>query len=180
MLSALNGNSLRALALTYTARYATTRGKLIQYLTRKLRERGWDDVEDADPKAIAEHFVELGYIDDEAFARMKAGALRRRGLGSMRIGIALKNAGIATDLAVQESRVEPEAAFLIALHFARRKRIGPFAHVARDERMERRWMGAFMRAGHRSEDCRRIMSLTLEEATSVEETAILHDDDKSR
>jgi regulatory protein len=164
-LTPLDPASLRGLALTYAARYATTRGKLVQYLHRKLRERGWSGEQAPDPAGLAEHFADLGYIDDEAFARMKAGALRRRGLGAMRVGIALKTAGIENDLAARESTVEPEAAFHIALHFARRKRIGPFAMTAPDDRTRHRWMGSLLRAGHRSEDCRKILALSAEDAT---------------
>ncbi|KTW08260.1 RecX family transcriptional regulator, partial [Sphingomonas sanguinis] len=32
---------LERLALRYVERFATTEGKLVDYLTRKLRERGW-------------------------------------------------------------------------------------------------------------------------------------------
>jgi regulatory protein len=161
----LDAPSLRAMALTYAARYATTRGKLVQYLHRKLRERGWAGDQAPDPESLAEHFAELGYIDDEAFARMKAGALRRRGLGAMRVGIALKSAGIENGLAARESTVEPEAAFHVALCFARRKRIGPFATLPPDDRTRQRWMGSLLRAGHRGEDCRKILALSAEEAT---------------
>ena len=43
-------------------------------------------------------FVEAGYIDDAAWARMKAGSLLRRGYGERRVSQALHAAGIEADL----------------------------------------------------------------------------------
>ena len=60
---ALDRPALERLALRYVERFATTRGRLTDYLRRKIRERGWDG-EMADPAAIAERMAELGYIDD--------------------------------------------------------------------------------------------------------------------
>ena len=37
----LDEAGLNELALAYVARYATSRAKLLAYLARKLRERGW-------------------------------------------------------------------------------------------------------------------------------------------
>ena len=65
---------LEELALAYVARFATSGGKLEQYLIRKVRERGWEADRPADPRAIVERFVELGYLDDEAYARAKSGS----------------------------------------------------------------------------------------------------------
>jgi regulatory protein len=48
--------------------------------------------------AIIARFVDLGYIQDEAYARMKAGSLLRRGLGGRRIAQALGQAGIDEDI----------------------------------------------------------------------------------
>ena len=38
----LNAAKLEELALGYVGRFATSRAKLLSYLKRKLRERGWD------------------------------------------------------------------------------------------------------------------------------------------
>ena len=40
--SPLTATRLQDLALSYVARFATTRAKLEAYLVRKLRERGWE------------------------------------------------------------------------------------------------------------------------------------------
>ena len=71
----LDRRALEDLALRYVARFATTRGKLAEYLARKVRERGWDGPAAADPAAIADRMAELGYIDDRAFAEARARSL---------------------------------------------------------------------------------------------------------
>lgn len=160
----LDDERLRALALTYVARYATTRAKLILYLNRKLRERGWTGEQPADAGAIADRLVELSYIDDAAFARSKSNALRQRGLGSYRIGATLKANGIDGELAESFSRTEGEEALGLAAEYAKRRRIGPYTAAFPDDKLRSRWMAALMRAGHRGEDARRILSLSFDEA----------------
>src|SRR5688500_2515206 len=89
---------LEELALSYVARFATSAGKLEAYLNRKLRERGWEGDGDPDASALIARFVAAGYVDDEAWARSKAGSLLRRGYGARRVSQALGAAGIAEDL----------------------------------------------------------------------------------
>ncbi|MBS0479902.1 MAG: RecX family transcriptional regulator, partial [Proteobacteria bacterium] len=89
----LDRPALERMALRYVERFATTRGRLADYLKRKIRERGWDG-EAADPAAIAERFAELGYIDDRAYGEARANAMARRGLGERRVAGALRQAGV--------------------------------------------------------------------------------------
>ena len=57
----LNRVKLRDLALHYVGRYATSRAKLAAYLTRKIRERGWEEGEsEADIDGMIEDFNRLG------------------------------------------------------------------------------------------------------------------------
>ena len=67
--------ALQELALRYVGKYATTRAKLRAYLSRKLRERGWDGAREPDLEALAERFAELGYVDDAAYALSKSRSL---------------------------------------------------------------------------------------------------------
>ena len=69
---------LERLALRYVERFATTEGKLIDYLRRKLRERGWAGEGMPDPEGLAAKMVSLRYIDDRAYAEAKAASLARR------------------------------------------------------------------------------------------------------
>ena len=80
----LNEAALRDLALSYAARFASTGARLEAYLARKLRERGV--AEDADGRsaaidipALVARLVELGYVDDAAYARSRARDLGARG-----------------------------------------------------------------------------------------------------
>src|SRR5690606_37160311 len=81
----LDGTRLEELALAYVARFATSAAKLERYLIRKLRERGWEGESPPDVAAIVSRHTELGYIDDDAYARSKAGGLLRRGYGPRRV-----------------------------------------------------------------------------------------------
>lgn len=143
----LDAAALERLALRYVERYATTRGKLAAYLARKLRERGAAG-EVPEPATLAQRMASLGYVDDRGFAENKAAALTRRGFGSRRVAQALRAAAVAADDAepvVAASRAEALAS---ALALARRRRFGPYADHAPDDRMQARQIGAMMRAGH--------------------------------
>ncbi|MGD9812024.1 MAG: RecX family transcriptional regulator [Sphingobium sp.] len=145
---ALDERGLRDLALGYAGRYATSREKLIRYLDRKLRERGWEGKGVADPAALATEFARLGYVDDAAYARMKGEAMERRGLGAARIRVALTADGIAgedRDAALDKARRDGWQAAEI---LAKRKRIGPFAAESADPRLREKHLAIFLRAGH--------------------------------
>ena len=110
----LDEDALRDLALRHVARFATSRGKLLAYLNRKLRERGWAGERPADPQALVDRFADLNYIDDAAYAVMKSASLVRRGYGARRVGEALRAAGIAEEdreqADAQTARTEARAA----------------------------------------------------------------------
>jgi regulatory protein len=141
---------MERLALRYVERFATTRGKLADYLTRKVRERGWADEADARTvaEALARTMAGLGYVDDRAYAAAKAASLTRRGLGAARVTMALRQARVgdedlaAVQPAVARDRIDS------ALAFAKRRRIGPFASVPADRAQREKQLGAMVRAGH--------------------------------
>lgn len=154
----LDPAKLEGLALRYVGRFATTRGRLTEYLRRKIRERGWEGAA-ADPEGLAERLAGLGYIDDRAFAEARAAAMTRRGLGARRVADALRQARVeADDMGAVTPEVEeraPEA----ALAFARRKRFGPFASEAPDRERLGKQLAAMARAGHGFDLSRRILEL---------------------
>lgn len=143
----LNREGLDSLAIAYVGRFATSRAKLIAYLARKLRERGWEDETLPPIEAVADRLVDLRYVDDEAYAVMKSGAMQRRGLGRRRIAQALQFDGIA-----EQSREDaaPNSAerWDAAMRHAKRKRIGPFAQEMADRPLREKQIASFMRAGH--------------------------------
>ena len=152
----LDTAKLERLALRYVERFATTRGKLTDYLRRKIRERGWDG-EPADPAALAERMAGLGYVDDRAYAEARASALGRRGLGARRVAGALREARIGDEDADAVAPGIEARAVDAALTFARRRRIGPFGAPAADRGAREKQLGAMLRAGHPLDLARRIV-----------------------
>jgi regulatory protein len=143
----LDRAALDRLALRYVERFATTRGKLAAYLTRKIRERGYDGTP-PDPSEIAERFAELGYVNDRLYAESKAAAMARRGLGARRVGDALRHAGVQSEDAEAVAPQVEARAGQSAIDFARRKRIGPFAAEPADRERIAKQVAAMVRAGH--------------------------------
>ena len=160
----LDAAALDRLALRYVERFATTRGRLSDYLRRKIRERGWEGVP-ADPVAIAQAMAERGYVDDRAFAEARAGAMGRRGLGERRVRTALRAAGIdAEDMAAVTPAIA-DGGVAAALAFARRKRLGPFAAAVPDRERREKQLAAMIRAGHGFALARSILAMAPGEAT---------------
>lgn len=148
--------ALERLALRYVERFATTRGKLADYLNRKVRERGWEGPA-VDARDVAERMATLGYVDDRAFAEMRAAALTRRGLGGARVTSALRQARVGEEDADAVRPGVADQAVAAALTFARRKRIGPFAAEPADRPRREKQLAAMIRAGHSFALARRIV-----------------------
>lgn len=161
----LDAVSLKDLALFYLSRYAVSRQKLLRYLDRKIGERGWAGDGSADLHALADRLEQLGYLDDEAYAAMRAGSLSRRGYGQRRIRQDLHHGGIEPDMVerlTQGTDIDggahlPSGALggdshidhvTAALTLARRRKIGPFGTGGMDEKERQRQIGVLVRAGH--------------------------------
>lgn len=158
----LDSRAFEELALAYVARFATSAAKLASYLKRKLRERGWDGEREPDVAALVGRLVELGYIDDEAYARARSGGLLRRGYGQRRIGRALYAAGIGEEVreAVRPAPREERAA---ALALAKKRGFGPFGAAEIDRALREKQIAAMLRAGHPLDSARQLV-----DAASVE------------
>lgn len=173
----LNPARLEELALAYAARFATSAARLESYLSRKVRERGWGaENEDGAPPtgdealeaaraavaAVVGRCVALGYVDDAAFARARAGGLARRGLGARRIEADLAQAGIAEDLR-QELRPDSAEERRAAVLLARRRRLGPYGETPSGESLlpdrarRERQIAVLLRAGHSPALARRVV-----------------------
>lgn len=133
--------------MRYVERFATTRGRLTDYLRRKMRTRGWEG-EAVDPAAIADRMAELGYIDDRAWAEAKASSMARRGLGARRVAGVLRQAGIAGEDADALAPAVADRSLDAAIAYARRRRIGPFADQPGDRPTREKHVAALLRAGH--------------------------------
>jgi regulatory protein len=155
----LDKAKLDELALHYVSRFATSRGKLVSYLARKVRERGWIGELEPDLANVADKLVGLGYVDDAAFALSKARVLSGRGLGARRVKQALHAAGISEDDGAGAADLAQEERVAAALRLARRRRIGPFAPAAADPAQQEKALAAMIRAGHSFALSRAIVSL---------------------
>jgi regulatory protein len=144
----LDQHRLEELGLRYVGRYATTRAKLRAYLSRKIRERGWDEPREPDLEALANRFASLGYIDDAAYALSKSHALTGRGYGRRRVIEKLRLAGVGEKDGAAAAEHADNEAVASALRFASRRRIGPYAAAAPDPKLREKWIAAMVRAGH--------------------------------
>jgi regulatory protein len=171
----LDSARLEELALAYVARFSTTATKLERYLRRKLRERGWEGEFEPDLGPLVVRYVELGYIDDEAFARARSGSLVRQGYGLRRVRQALGEAGIAEEL---RERVHPgeRETRRAALALARRRRFGPFGSETPDKPLREKQIAAMLRAGHPLDNARQIVNAA--SVTEAEEWAAEIEDDE--
>ncbi|MCH7630110.1 regulatory protein RecX [Novosphingobium percolationis] len=164
----LDAGQLEELALSYVARFATSAGKLADYLKRKLRERGWEGAVAPDVAAVVARMVERRYVDDAVFARAKGQGLLRRGYGARRIGQALGAAGIDEDLrdeGLGSAREQREAVLVLA----RKRRFGPFGRdgASHDPATREKQVAAMLRAGHPLASARAMVDAdTIEEAES--------------
>ncbi|MCZ8370857.1 MAG: RecX family transcriptional regulator [Porphyrobacter sp.] len=162
---------LRDLALHYAARFATTAARVEAYLLRKIRERGLaeDGAEegggrtvDVDIPALVARLVELGYVDDDAYARMRARDLGGRGYGARRVEESLRHAGVGEGLRRQHAPGEGAARRAAAL-MAGKRRLGPFGGQvdALDPLLARKAhekaVAAMLRAGHQYEHVKFIL-----------------------
>jgi regulatory protein len=166
----LNEARLRELALKYVGRFATSRARLRDYLSRKIRERGWDDSRPADLVAIADRFAEIGYVDDAAYALGKSRTLTGRGYGKRRVVEQLRAAGIEEQHGRAAFTHADEQALAAALRFAERRKLGPFAQSAPADRKAReKGIAAMIRAGHGFALARAISALPPGAAIEIDE-----------
>lgn len=176
---------LRDLALSYAARFASTGARLEAYLMRKLRERGV--AEDADGRtaavdvpALVARLVELGYVDDAAYARMRARDLGARGYGARRVEQALWAAGVDETIRADSAPGEAERRRAAVL-MAQKRRLGPFGPAPEGDplairKAREKAVAAMLRAGHDYEhvrfilDCQGMAAVTqwLDEAAEAE------------
>ena len=155
----LDARRLDELALFYVGRFATSRAKLIFYLERKVRERGWEDTAEPGVEAVADRLVRLGYVDDAAFALSKARALTGRGYGEGRVRQSLRAAGIGEDDGAGARELAAASAITAAVKFAQRRGLGPFGKSELDMRGRERALSAMIRAGHGFALAKAILSL---------------------
>jgi regulatory protein len=151
---------LRNAATFYLERYPSTAEGLRRVLARRVRKAEMAEapvmanVEQA-IDAIVARFVELGAIDDKAFAQTKARALHRRGTSTRLTRQKLKLAGIDSStldgaLAGLDAELDTDPSkreWQAAAALARRRRLGPFRPAKERKDCRARDLAAMARAG---------------------------------
>jgi regulatory protein len=146
---------LREAALNYIARYSTTEAGLRLVLNRRIDRwaRRAADRETANERAAAAkrlvagviaRMVELGLLDDAAFAENRARGLALNGRSRRAIAARLMAKGIDPDRAHAALPEGGETELVSALILARKRRIGPFRRGEPDANRE---LGVMARAG---------------------------------
>lgn len=170
----LDQTSLRDLALSYAARFATTGAKLEAYLARKIRERGVaEDVDgrtlELDVPALVERLIELGYVNDDAYARMRSRDLTARGYGKRRVEQALWAAGVDEEVRAANAPGEWEGRRAAVL-LARKRGFGLFGNKLDPDlppetrrAAKEKQIAAMLRAGHGFEMVRFILDASRED-----------------
>ncbi|WP_240325503.1 regulatory protein RecX [Sphingomonas mesophila] len=153
----LDARQLDELALRYVGRFATSRRKLGDYLTRKVRERGWDGAGEPPVGAVVERLAGLGYVDDAAFALARGRTLGARGYGARRVAGALSAAGIGEEDSAPALDCARDQRAEAILRLARRRRIGPFADQPGDRPTRDKWLATLVRGGHDFDLARRVV-----------------------
>ncbi len=156
----LAGGDLETIALDYLARFAASRKRVEEMLARRIRRSAQAHDDDPTPllaaiPGIIARLERQGFVNDAAFAGMKAASLTRRGASRQKVaaklahlGIAAEERGKAIDGLAEEFGDAQEAA---AIAFAKRRRLGRYRarHIAGPDRaaQARRDLAAMARAG---------------------------------
>ena len=165
--------SLREAALSYLARYATTEAGLRQVLQRRIdlwarQESGLDDVSERAAAAkeavpgIVSRMVELGLLNDAAFAESRARGLALSGRSRRAISARLMAKGINSEQARAVLPEGEDAELVSALILARKRRIGPFRKAAEVDRNKE--LGVLARAGFPRDVASQALAMEAEEA----------------
>lgn len=183
----LNEEKLRRVAIDYLARYAASEAALRQVLERRiLRQMMRDEGFAADTEkqhalrttidAIIASHKQTGALNDAAFAETKIASLRRSGASQKRIEQKLAHKGVAKDVVRKTLDAFDEdhdagaseegngAEYQAALTFARKRRLGPFRTLIREEldtdaqrKQQARDIAALARAGFSYDIAKRVL-----------------------
>jgi regulatory protein len=170
--------SLREAAMSYLARYATTEAGLRQVLLRRVdlwarQAAGRDDVAERTAAAratvpgIVARMVELGLLNDAAFAETRARGLALSGRSRRAITARLMAKGIDPERARTVLPDGEDSELVSALILTRKRRIGPFreAEPGRDKKPNRdKEIGVLARAGFPRDVALRALGMAADEA----------------
>ena len=163
--------SLREAALRYLGRYASTEAGLRKTLNRRIDNWAWlhpdRDETAAAKRAVPEivaKMVELGLINDAAFAESRARRLALSGRSRLAITADLAAKGIGAVLTKATLPRDNDAELAAALILTRKRRIGPFRNNAENQNKE---LGIMARAGFPRDIASRALAMTPDDAEAA-------------
>ncbi len=184
-------DELRAAALSYLARYASTQAALARVLDKRIdtwarkagsryeigeQDRATVAAAVTAAKALAREVVasmtQAGAVDDAAFAEMRASSLRRAGRSHRAVAAALAAKGVdaetARDVLENEAIGGQTAELTAAVRLARKRRIGPFRAGERPDPPGRmKELAILARAGFAQPVARRALDMERAEADNL-------------
>lgn len=111
-------------------------------------------------------FQNLGYLNDDDYARALLYSLSQRGYSAKRIMLTMGQKGLPKDVIDQHLPDDFKTNDLSrAVRFAKKKKIGPFS--PHPEENLQRALGAFARAGFEYELSRRVLDMSLDDAMEI-------------
>ncbi len=151
-----------------SARFRTIMSRKIDQSCRHHPEQNRDECYRLLDRIVA-RFQELGYLNDNSYARMKVQALFARGVSRRMVAMKLQHAGIpehqiATaleDHARDTGNTAEETEMNAALKLARKKHVGPYAGEIPYDRNKA--IAAFARAGFSFDIIRKVLNLSPED-----------------
>lgn len=157
-------------AAYYLGRFATSKAHLREVMMQKVRRshqhHGTDLGEGAGfIDAVIAKFERLGYLDDAAYAAMRARGLHARGTPVRGIRFKLQQKGVADDdidaalLHLEAEERTPNLDLAAAVRLARRRRLGPYRSGDAEIRRERseKDLATLARAGFSYDIARQVM-----------------------
>jgi regulatory protein len=149
-----------------------TEKQLFDAISRKAREK-FDDITDAQVKALADSAVKFGYdinaLDDRAYAETSSRSGMRSGKSRRAVSQKLTQKGVARDTAAAATAEIDD--FYAALVLARKRAFGPFRKVPLDDKRKAKELSAFARAGF--DIGKTILSIPIEDAEEALEAGRL-------
>lgn len=138
---------LRRSAIHYLGQRSTSAQNLRRVLTRRAKRKLEADEHSRIPdlvSSVVEFCIKNGFIDDDAYAGMKASQAERIGISKRKLGAKLAAKGIARDtIDSAVANLDDEAS---AILYAKRRRLGPW-HPNQSGRDLNKDIAALVRAG---------------------------------
>jgi regulatory protein len=172
--------SLREAAVSYLARYATTRAALTRLLERRIdrwaRAAATTDPDGASMAAamaraavagVVAALVEAGAVDDATFAATRARGLTRAGRSRRAVAAHLAMRGVGAEDAARAVPADADAELAAAVATARQRRIGPFRRAPVDADSARREFGILARAGFGHDTAKTALGMDPEAAENL-------------